>query len=323
MFLHINKNNSKTELSLQKTLRNPISCAGVGLHSGNRIYMTIKPSTPNTGIIFRRVDVSDNGIAIPAHISSVIDTKLCSCIGDNNGTKVSTIEHLMAAFHALGIDNAEVEINGSEVPAMDGSASSFVFLMECAGIIKQEAPKYAIKVLKKVTLTEGKASVSLAPNTSNDLTIDFAIDFEDKVVGKQSMKFNLAERGFKKEIAKARTFGFANDVEKLRSMGFAKGGSLENAVVIDDDNIINEDGLRYQDEFVRHKILDAVGDLYLAGHTIIGDFKAYCSGHYHTYQLLKKLFADETAYEFICLENFSKVCEKKVFDIKESLLATA
>ncbi|MGD9639327.1 MAG: UDP-3-O-acyl-N-acetylglucosamine deacetylase [Alphaproteobacteria bacterium] len=318
-----NQSYRPTGLFVQRTLRNPISCSGIGLHSGNRIYMTLKPAAPNTGIIFRRIDELGNSILIPAHVSSVSDTKLCSCIGNSANAKVATVEHLMASFHALGIDNAEVEINGPEVPAMDGSAGAFVFLIECAGIINQDAPKYAIRVLKEVSVVDGNAKVTLSPNNSAELNINFEIDFAADVIGKQEMNFKLSGKAFKKEIAKARTFGFAHEVEQLRSLGLAKGGSLENAVVIDENGVVNEDGLRYNNEFVRHKILDAVGDLYLSGHTIIGDFKASYSGHAHTYQLVKKLLADKNAYELVCLEEINNSSEKKLFDIKESLLATA
>ena len=303
---NVNKNKvsepvREPKLVMQKTLKNPISCVGFGLHSGNRICLTINPASPNTGIVFRRVDIAGKGAIIPARFDHVVDTTLCSCIGSENGAKISTVEHLMAAFNGLGVDNAEVEINGSEVPAMDGSAAPFVFLIECAGLVEQNEPRRYIKVKKSISYSDGKAEASLTP-AKEGLTLDFEIDFAAKAVGKQNLLVRLGSRSFKNEVSQARTFGFLKDIERLRAAGLARGGSLDNAVLVNEDTVVNEEGLRYKDEFVRHKLLDAVGDLYLAGLPIIGVYKGKFSGHAHTCELLRKLSSDEGAYEVVTVE---------------------
>lgn len=278
----------------QKTLRNSISCTGVGVHSGNLINMTLKPAAAGTGIVFRRMDVAPEISEIPARYDTVTDLVMCTTIQNDALTKVATIEHLMAAFSGANIDNAIVELDGPEVPVMDGSSAPFVFLIECADIVEQELPRQYIKVLKEVEVNDGSAVASLSPG--NNISISFEIDFENKRIGKQNCSFNLRNGTFKNELARARTFGFLSELEQLKQMGLAKGGSLENAIVLSGQDILNEEGLRYDDEFVRHKALDAVGDLYLAGAPIIGQFQGFRSGHALNNKLLQAFLRDGDAW---------------------------
>jgi len=303
---------TSNNLVMQKTLKSEICFVGVGVHSGKKIQVRMKPAEVNTGIVFRRVDIVGGGVAIKAHVSNVVDTKLCSCIGDGKGVNVSTVEHIMAAFHACGIDNVEVELNGGEVPVLDGSATQFVFLIEAVGVQEQDAPKKAIRVLKEISYVDEKnCAVTLLPANSG-LEVNFEIDFPHHSIGKQSYSLDLNAKSFKSEISKARTFGFRKEIEYLRSIGLARGGSLENAILVDEDGIVNDDGLRYENEFVRHKTLDAVGDLYLAGCTLIGTFYGSRSGHAHTSILLEKMFADKDAYEIVDLtEDMLEVSKKQ------------
>ena len=278
----------------QRTLKSSINCTGVALHAGIKVSMTLKPAPVNTGIVFHRTDIKGKGALIPARWDQVVDTRMCSVLGNSDGVTVGTVEHLMAALAGCRIDNAIVEINGSEVPVMDGSASPFVFLIECAGVTEQEAPRRAIRVLKPITVRDGDKVVTLTP--ASGFTIDFEIDFRNTAVSHQALGLALINGTFKKELARARTFGFLHEVEALWAMGLARGGSLDNAVVVSGDKVLNEDGLRYDDEFVRHKILDAVGDLYLAGAPILGHFHGFCSGHALTNRLLRELLADPDAW---------------------------
>ena len=255
----------------QHTLKNPIHCSGIGVHSGQRVSMTLNPAEPNTGIVFRRTDAAGKGVEIKAHWSKAIETPLCTTLVADDGRKITTVEHLMSAFAACGIDNALVEMNAEEVPIMDGSAAPFVFLIECAGRKRQNAPRRAIRILKPVTVEDPHRSACLEPGEG--FSIDFDIDFDNQLISRQSWSGQLTEQVFKDEIARARTFGFLHEVEQLRKMGLARGGSLDNAVVVDGDKVLNEGGLRYSDEFVRHKVLDSIGDLYLAGAPILGHLK--------------------------------------------------
>jgi UDP-3-O-[3-hydroxymyristoyl] N-acetylglucosamine deacetylase len=282
----------------QRTLKSSINCTGVALHSGIKVSMTLKPAPLDTGIVFHRTDIKGKGARIPARWDHVVDTRMCSVLGNADGVTVGTVEHLMAALAGCRIDNAVIEINGAEVPVMDGSASPFVFLIECAGVVEQEAPRRAIRVLKPVTVRDGDKQVTLTP--ASGFAIDFEIDFRNTAVSRQALGLSLINGTFKKELARARTFGFMHEVEALWAMGLARGGSLDNAVVVSGDKILNEDGLRYEDEFVRHKILDAIGDLYLAGAPVLGHFHGVCSGHAHTNRLLRELLADPDAW---CWEN--------------------
>ena len=283
---------------LQHTLKSTIGCSGVGLHSGVRVTMKLHPAPADTGIVFKRIDLVGGGAEIPARWDRIADSRMCTVLAAENGVSVATVEHLMAAFYGMGVDNALVELNGPEVPAMDGSAAPFIFLIECAGVVEQKAPLKVMRVLKPVSFVNGQKEVRLEPSDSG-LTVGFDISFTAPAVGNQSCKFDIDRDIFKAEISKARTFGFLSDVTALREAGLARGGSLENAVVVDGDRILNEDGLRHADEFVRHKALDAVGDLYLTGHPIVGHFHGVCSSHADTASLLGLLFADDSNWELV------------------------
>lgn len=282
----------------QRTLKSSIGCSGIGLHSGVRVAMKLHPAPINTGIVFKRIDLVGGGAEIPARWDHIADSRMCTVLAAKNGISVATVEHLMAAFYGMGIDNALVELNGPEVPAMDGSAAPFIFLIECAGTVDQSASRKALRVLKPITYRNGAKEVGLRPADSG-LQVDFEIDFSARAVGHQVCSFEIGREVFKAEISKARTFGFLSDVTALREAGLARGGSLENAIVVDGERVLNEDGLRHTDEFVRHKALDAVGDLYLTGYRIIGAFHGVCSSHADTANLLRLLYADESNWEVI------------------------
>ncbi len=287
----------------QTTLKNAIGCSGIGLHSGAKVAMTLLPADAGSGVVFRRTDLG--GREVPGHVSSVVGAQLGTTLGDADGAIVATVEHLMAAFSGCGLDNVVVELDGPEVPVMDGSAAPFVFLIECAGQVEQDARRQALEILKEVRVGDDKRGASLSP--SDCFSIDFEIDFESRAVGRQLLDVRLINGTFKSELSRARTFGFAHDFDKLRELGLTLGGSLDNAVVVDGDDVVNEDGLRYADEFVRHKVLDGVGDLYLAGVPIIGHFQGYCSGHALNHALLRAVFADPTAYQYTSPEPVAEV----------------
>lgn len=283
----------------QRTLKSSISCKGVGLHSGATVAMTLRPGAPDTGIIFRRTDIAGAAALIPAHWSTVSDTRMNTCVANDSGVAIRTIEHLMAALAGMQIDNALIEISGPEVPVMDGSASPFLFLIECAGVVEQAAPRRAIRVRKRIVVRDGDGMAALMPS-QNVFSLRFEIDFESTAIGRQDWFVMFSPRVFKSAISRARTFGFEHEVTALRAAGLARGGSLDNAVVIGaDQRVLNEDGLRYEDEFVRHKVLDAVGDLYLAGGPILGHFHGVRSGHALNNQLLRALFADSSAWDLV------------------------
>lgn len=280
----------------QQTLKNSISCSGTGLHSGATVSMTLHPAPTGTGIVFRRTDSDGLGFAVPADVDHVVDATLCTTLGDAAGRTLATVEHLMAALCGSGIDNAFIDVEGPEVPVMDGSAAPFVFLIECAGIVQQNAPRRYIEVLKPIHIESDGRRASLTPDKL--FSLDFEIDFDSPAIGRQEMTVQLVNGTFKGEISRARTFGFAHEVDQLRKMGLARGGSLDNAVVVGDGIVLNEDGLRYDDEFVRHKILDSVGDLYLAGAPLRARFSGYRSGHALNHDLLRTMFADTTAWRY-------------------------
>lgn len=282
----------------QKTLADTVACTGVGVHSGTRISLTLKPANADSGIRFVRTDVFDRDNVIPALYTSVSDTRLCTCLSNGDGVSIATVEHLMAAFHAAGITNAIVEVSGPELPILDGSAAPFLFLIECAGIREQNAPKRAIKILKTVRIERNDASISLEPAVGG-LTVDFLVDYPNSLISNQRYVFDLDLKSFKVDISQARTFGFFHEIEYLKQNGLARGGSLKNAVVVDGMKILNEEGLRYTDEFVRHKIADAVGDLYTSGHTIIGRYVGVKAGHMLNNCLLKELFSTPDNYRII------------------------
>ena len=280
----------------QTTLNRSIDCAGVALHSGKKVSLSLKPAGPNMGIIFRRSDLP--GLPeIRANWKNVVDTRMCTTLGNSKGVTISTVEHLMAALSGCHVDNAIVEVSGSEVPVMDGSAQPFVFLIECAGVKQLDASRRVIEVLRPVKVESEGRVAELLP--SNSFSVGFQIEFDDCAISRQELFITLVNGTFKKEIARARTFGFVNDVEALRASGLALGGSLENAVVVDGDKVLNDGGLRYEDEFVRHKVLDAVGDLYLSGAPIRGHYRGVRAGHHMTNELLKALFAVSASWRFM------------------------
>ena len=284
----------------QRTLKNMIRATGVGLHTGAKVYMTLRPAPANTGIVFRRVDL-DRPVEISGEPYAVGDTRLSSGL-EKDGVRISTVEHLMSALAGLGIDNAYVDLTAAEVPIMDGSAGPFVFLLQSAGIEEQNTPKKFVRVLKPVEVKEGDKWVRFEPFNGFKLTmsIDFAHPMFDKT--RQSVTVDFSTTSYTKEVSRARTFGFMQDVETMRSQGLALGGSLDNAIVMDEYRVLNTDGLRYEDEFVKHKVLDAIGDLYLLGHPLIGAFSGHKSGHALNNRLLRRLLEDKTAWEFASFE---------------------
>ena len=288
----------------QRTIKTTMKATGVGLHTGKKVLMTLRPAGINMGIIFRRVDI-DPFIDIPADAKSVGETNLGTTLIKNN-TKVATIEHLMSALAGLGIDNIIVELSAAEVPIMDGSAGPFVFLIQSAGIEEQNAPKKFIKINKTVRVEEDDKWAELSP--FKGFKVDFEIGFNHPVFNKQDQKASIdfSSTSFLKEISRARTFGFLRDIEKLRENNLTLGGSMDNAIVLDDFRIMNMDGLRYSNEFVIHKILDAIGDSYLLGHSLIGKYSAKKSGHGLNNKLMRALLEDETAWEEVSFENEKK-----------------
>ena len=280
----------------QQTISQSIFVKGIGLHTGSLVELTLEPAAVDNGIKFIRVDKKNDNV-IEAIWSNVSETLLSTTISNAYGLKISTIEHLMSALSGLHIDNLNIYINANEVPIMDGSSKPFVELIEEIGIKQQSKKRKLLNVKKSIEVAENNTSVKIVPN--NQFSIDFEIDFPSKIVSKQSCQLQLINGNYKTDIAAARTFGFEKDVKYLRSNGLALGGSLDNAVVVGENEILNKDGLRYTDEFVRHKILDSIGDLYLAGSPIIGYFYGNKSGHYLNNQLLRKLFSDKSNYEYI------------------------
>lgn len=283
----------------QMTLKNAIGCSGVGLHTGAKVTMMICPAEADSGIRFKRTDISGGQAIIAGTWRNVVESKLCSTVANQGGVEVQTIEHLMAAFAGLGIDNALVEINGSEIPIMDGSAAPFVFLIECAGILEQDAARQAVKILKPVIISEARCEAALVPG--DGFSVAFDIEFDSPLVASQYHYVEFTNGTFKKEISSARTFGFEHEVAALRAGGMLLGGSLDNAVVVSGERVLNDSGLRYDNEFVRHKILDSVGDLYLAGAPIIGHFRGSRSGHAMNHRLLEALFADADAWTMVAV----------------------
>jgi UDP-3-O-[3-hydroxymyristoyl] N-acetylglucosamine deacetylase len=292
----------------QQTIKTVIRAVGVGLHSGQRVDVTLRPSKPDTGIVFRRIDLLEP-ISIQTSAMAVTDTRLASTIS-STGVKVQTVEHLMSACAGLGIDNLLVDINGEEVPILDGSSSSFVFLLQSAGIEKQKALKKFIRVLQPIVVSEGEGeSLKWAKfEPYNGYKLNFQIDFAHVAVNAtgQEYEFDLIQNSYARDISRARTFCFTKDVEMMRANGLALGGGLDNAIVIDDYKVINADGLRYGDEFVKHKILDAMGDLHLVGHPLLASYKAFRSGHALNNKLLRKLLSQEGAYEMVTFSDASQ-----------------
>jgi UDP-3-O-[3-hydroxymyristoyl] N-acetylglucosamine deacetylase len=281
----------------QITLKSEIDCTGVGLHSGARVRLELHPAPADSGIRFVRTDLPGKAAILPARWDAVVDTKLCTVLGNQAGTTIGTIEHLMAALAGLGIDNAEIRLDGPEVPIMDGSSEAFVFLLECAGTVEQDAPKRAIEVLQRVSVGDDKAGATIMPASST--SFEFTIDFRSAAIGRQERSYRPSQGAFKSELARARTFGFVEEVDQLRRIGLARGASLDNAVGISGDKVLNVGGLRYADEFVRHKLLDAVGDLSLAGMPLQGRFHGHRAGHAVNNQLLRALLAKRDAWTVV------------------------
>jgi UDP-3-O-[3-hydroxymyristoyl] N-acetylglucosamine deacetylase len=281
----------------QRTIKAAIKATGVGLHSGKKVNMTLRPAAPDTGVVYRRVDLPQP-VDIRADALAVTDTRLCSAL-EGNGAKVATVEHLMSALAGLGIDNIYVDLDAAEVPIMDGSAGPFVYLLQSAGIEEQRAAKKFFRIRKAVEVREGDKWARFEPY--DGFKLNFSIVFDHPAIGKSGQLYSIdfAEISYAKEVARARTFGFAQEVEALRNHGLALGGSLDNAVVLDEYRVLNSDGLRYDDEFVKHKVLDAIGDLYLVGHPVIGAFSAHKSGHALNNQLLRATLADKEAWELV------------------------
>ena len=285
----------------QRTLRNSIKATGVGLHTGDKVLLTLCPAPVDTGIVFRRTDL--NPVAeIPARADLVGETTLSTCL-IHGEARVSTIEHLLSAMAGLGVDNAYVDVTAPEIPIMDGSAAPFVFLLQSAGIVEQHAAKKFIRVRKEVTVTDGDKTASFLP--LEGFKISFGIDFDHPVFKHRAAttEVDFSTTSFVREVSRARTFGFVEEIEYLRSKGLARGGSMDNAVVIDDYKVLNQGGLRYDDEFVKHKVLDAIGDLYLLGYSLIGEYRAFKSGHALNNHALRTLIANKDAWEMVTFED--------------------
>jgi UDP-3-O-[3-hydroxymyristoyl] N-acetylglucosamine deacetylase len=285
----------------QRTLKNSIRATGIGLHTGQKILMTLRPAAPDSGIVFRRTDL-EQPVDIQAHAEHVGETMLGTTLHKGDA-KISTVEHLLSALAGLGIDNALIEVSAAEVPIMDGSAGPFVFLLQSAGIEEQKAPKRFIRILESVHVTDGDKWARFDPY--NGFKVNFEIEFNHPTFKKHSQvaSMDFSTTSFLREVSRARTFGFMRDIESLRSRNLALGGNMDNAIVLDDTRILNEDGLRYEDEFVKHKILDAIGDLYLLGHSLIGEFSGFKSGHALNNKLLRTLIGTPTAWQEVTFES--------------------
>jgi UDP-3-O-[3-hydroxymyristoyl] N-acetylglucosamine deacetylase len=295
--MHGHRRELCTIMVRQRTLKNSIQANGVGLHTGEKVYLTLHPSAPDTGVVFRRIDL-DPVVEIPAKAENVGDTMLSTTL-IKEGVRVSTVEHLLSALAGMGIDNLIIDVSASEIPIMDGSAAPFVFLLQSAGIEEQDAPKKFIRVKRPVTVEQDGKQATFKP--FDGFKINFAIDFDHPVFENQTLNASIdfSSTSFVKEVSRARTFGFMHEFEYLRAKGLARGGSLNNAIVVNDSQIVNEDGLRFEDEFVKHKILDAIGDLYLMGNSIIGEFDAHKSGHGLNNASLLALIAEKDAWEMV------------------------
>lgn len=296
----------------QRTIKSIVKTVGIGLHSGRKVELTLRPAAPGTGIVFSRVDLP-KPVDIPASAMSIGDTRLASVL-QKDGARVSTVEHLMSACAGLGIDNLYVDVTAEEIPIMDGSAASFVFLIQSAGIEEQNAPKRFIKVRKPVEVRDGDKFARLDPYFG--FKLKFTIDFRHPAVDKtgQELEVDFANTSYVREIARARTFGFTHEVEMMRELGLARGGSMDNAIVLDEYRILNNDGLRYDDEFVKHKMLDAIGDLYVVGHPLLAAYTAYKSGHGLNNALLRELLANQDAYEIVSFDDPQKAPGGFAFD---------
>ncbi len=286
----------------QRTLKQAISATGVGLHSGERVKLTLKPAAPDAGIVFRRTDLPEP-VEVKAEPMLVNDTRLSSTLVNDTGVRVGTIEHLMSAFAGFGIDNLIVEVTAAEIPIMDGSAAPFIYLLQTAGVVEQPVPKRFIRVLKPVEVVEGDKWVRLDPKDGFSVTLSIEFNHPAFNLAPQKVEIDFAGHSYLDEISRARTFGFMHEVEYMRQHGLGLGGSLDNAIVIDDEYVLNPEGLRFPDEFVRHKILDAIGDLYIVGHPLIAAFSGHKSGHAMNNTLLRRLLADPSAWEYVSFQD--------------------
>jgi len=288
----------------QRTLQKKVSATGVGLHNGEKVKLTLLPAAIDTGIVFRRTDLPGMP-EIPATPDAVSDTRMCSAL-EKNGARVATVEHLMSALAGLGVDNVIVELDASEIPIMDGSAGPFIFLLQSAGIVEQAAAKKFMRIKKNVEIIEQDKWAKFEPY--HGFKMDFTIDFAHPVFEESgnNVKIDFADNSYIAEISRARTFGFMHEVEYLRANGLARGGSLDNAIVLDEFRVLNSDGLRYEDEFAKHKVLDAIGDLYMLGHPLLGAFTAYKSGHGLNNKLIRALLADADAWEYVTFNDINE-----------------
>ena len=293
----------------QHTLARSISCTGIGLHSGKRVNMVMRPAEPDTGIVFKRTDLKNSPL-IPGDVYNVVDTMFCTTVGKDRAT-VSTVEHLLSALAGMQVDNAIIEVDAPEIPIMDGSSTSFIFLIRNAGLATQAKARQFYVVKREVLLEDDDKMVKVTPSANMELTIDFSIEFDHPAIRSQHMSFTLNDGGYAREVSRARTFGFLADMRKLHEAGLALGGSLENAVVLDEFNVINKDGLRFKDEFVRHKVLDFVGDLALVGRPVVGHFTAHKSGHDFNNKLFRKLLADPQAWQLVNGQQLQGQAEKR------------
>lgn len=286
----------------QRTIKQAVSVTGIGLHKGEKVNMTLRPAPANFGVVYRRIDL-DPYVDIPARADAVGDTMLCTCLTNDDGHSISTIEHLSSALAGLGIDNLIVEVDSNELPIMDGSASPFIFLLQSAGIEEQNTVKKFIQVRKTVRVEDGDKWAEFVP--FDGFRVDFEIDFDHPVIRqtRQRMVMDFSSQSYIDDVSRARTFGFMRDLEYMHANNLALGGSMENAVALDEYRVLNNEGLRYDDEFVKHKILDAVGDLYLGGHSIIGELRCYKSGHGLNNKLLNALMANQSAWEYVSYES--------------------
>lgn len=290
----------------QRTLKNKIQTTGVGLHTGKKVTLTLRPAPDNTGIIYRRTDLNP-AVDFPVDAKSVRDTMLCTCLVNENNVRISTVEHINAALAGLGIDNIIIEVDAPEIPIMDGSASPFIYLLLDAGIAEQDAPKKFLRVKQTVRVENGDKWAEIRPYSG--FKLDFTIDFNHPAIdgGSQRYQMDFSSESFIRQISRARTFGFMRDIEMLQSKGLCLGGSLDCAIVVDDYRVLNEDGLRFDDEFVRHKMLDTIGDLYMCGHNMLAEVVCYKSGHALNNQLLLALLANQEAWEFVTFDDTQAV----------------
>ncbi len=307
----------------QRTVKKSVSATGIGLHSGAKVQVTFHPAPADTGIIYTRVDLNPH-VIMKCDAQSVRDTQLCTALVNLQGVRISTVEHLTAALSALGIDNLFVEVNAPELPVMDGSAQPFIYLFESTGIKELDAPKQYLRVARKVRVEDGEKWAELNPSDEG-FSLDLTIDFNHPAMDKESqrLKFNFTGRGFADEISRARTFCFMRDVEYMHAHNLALGGSLDNAIVLDDYRVVNPDGLRYPNEFVKHKMLDAIGDLYMDGHSILGSFSAYKTGHALNNKLLRALLSDARNYELVSFVSNKAHQEEKTFAFLDASMSSS